>query len=110
MGRFQHGHVKEEDGKILVYGSLALQNGTLEFKNYFEFTDSGTILDGWFSLQNGEWRRLKVSDGGSFSWLAWAPEMRPYLGSEGSLWGGRVSPDGSATAHPRMRRLSNALR
>ena len=55
-GNFSHGHVKEEDGKILVYGYGTLPNEKLEFKNTFEFTKDGKYLDKYFSFEDGEWK------------------------------------------------------
>ena len=55
-GRFVQGHVKQEDGKILMHGHITLDDKKLEFKNYFEFTKDGKILDTWYRFEDGEWK------------------------------------------------------
>lgn len=55
-GNFLHGHVKEEDGKILVYGYVTFPDKKLEFRNTFEFTEDGKLLDKYFRYEDGEWR------------------------------------------------------
>jgi hypothetical protein len=55
-GRFQQGHVKQDGGKIRMYGALTLEGRRLEYRNYFEFTEDGKLLDNWFSFEDGEWR------------------------------------------------------
>ena len=55
-GNFSHGHVKEEDGKILVYGYGTLPDKKLEFRNTFEFTEDGKLLDKYFRFEDGEWK------------------------------------------------------
>lgn len=49
------GHVKEEDGKILLYGYLTFPDKIPEFRNTFEFTKDGKIRDNWFRLEEGNW-------------------------------------------------------
>lgn len=55
-GRFMQGHVKEEDGKLLFYGYITFPDKKLEFRNIFEFTEDGNILDYWYRFTDGEWK------------------------------------------------------
>jgi hypothetical protein len=55
-GNFSVGNVKEEGGKILEYGHVTFPDEKLEFKNTYELTASGEIVDQFFSFENGEWR------------------------------------------------------
>lgn len=55
-GRFLQGHIKEEDDKILMYGYITLKDRKMEFKNYFEFTEDGKIIDSWYRFEDGEWK------------------------------------------------------
>lgn len=55
-GNFLHGHVKEEDGKILEYGYVTFPDKKLEFRNTFEFTEDGKLLDKYFRFEDGEWQ------------------------------------------------------
>jgi len=55
-GNFAVGNVKEEDGKILEYGHVTFPNEKLEFRNTYELTAKGEIVDQFFSFENGEWR------------------------------------------------------
>lgn len=54
-GRFIQGHVKQEDGKILMYGYLSFPDKKLEFRNTFEFTEDGKIQDNWYRFEEGKW-------------------------------------------------------
>lgn len=53
---FTHGYVKEENGKILMYGFTTFPDKKIEFKNYFEFTEDGNLLDKFFRFEDGEWK------------------------------------------------------
>lgn len=55
-GRFVQGHVKQENGKILMYGHVTFEDKKLKFNNYFEFTEDGKILDKWYRFEGGEWK------------------------------------------------------
>ena len=60
------GHVQKEDGKILMYGHVKFPDRTLEFRNTFEMTDDGKLIDRWFRFEDGEWKaghvvELKIS-------------------------------------------------
>jgi len=55
-GNFLHGYVKEENGKILMYGYATFPDDKIEFKNSFELTEEGKLLDQWFRFQDGEWK------------------------------------------------------
>ncbi len=55
-GNFLHGHVKEENGKILMYGFATFPNEKIEFRNSFELTEEGELLDQWYRFQEGEWK------------------------------------------------------
>jgi len=55
-GNFFHGHVIEDDGKILIYGLITFPDDKLEFKNTFELTEEGKLIDKWFTFRDGEWK------------------------------------------------------
>lgn len=55
-GNFYHGHVIEDNGKILFYGYIAFQNEKLKFWNTFELTEDGKLIDNWFTFRDGEWK------------------------------------------------------
>jgi len=55
-GNFFHGHVIEDEGKILIYGDITFPNEKLKFRNTFELTDEGKLIDKWFTFESGEWR------------------------------------------------------
>jgi len=55
-GNFLHGYVKEENGKILMYGYATFPDDKIEFKNSFELTEEGKLLDQWYRFQDGEWK------------------------------------------------------
>lgn len=54
-GNFFHGHVREEDGTILMTGYAVFPDLKLDFRNMFEFTDAGTVIDRWFTFREGAW-------------------------------------------------------
>jgi len=54
-GNFFHGHAIEDDGKILIYGSITFPDEKLEFRNTFELTEEGKLIDKWFTFRSGEW-------------------------------------------------------
>ena len=53
---FTHGYVKEDNGKILMYGSITFPEKKLELKNTLEFTEDGKLLDKYFRFEDGEWK------------------------------------------------------
>jgi len=55
-GNFSAGNVKEEGGKILAYGHVTFPAEKLEFRNIYELTANGEMIDQFFSFENGEWR------------------------------------------------------
>lgn len=55
-GTITKGHVKKEDGKILMYGHIIFSDRSLEFRNTFEITDDGRLIDRWFRFEDGEWK------------------------------------------------------
>jgi len=66
-GIITRGHVKKENGKILMYGHATFPDRTLEFRNTFEITEDGTLIDRWFRFEDGEWKaghvvELKISE------------------------------------------------
>ena len=65
-GIITRGHVKKENGKILMYGHATFPDRILEFRNTFEITEEGTLIDRWFRFEDGEWKaghvvELKIS-------------------------------------------------
>ncbi|MBW1933687.1 MAG: hypothetical protein JRI56_11970 [Deltaproteobacteria bacterium] len=55
-GNFFHGHVIEDDVKILIYGLITFPDNKLEFRNTFELTEEGKLIDKWFTFRDGEWK------------------------------------------------------
>jgi len=55
-GNITIGNVKEEDGRLLLYGYVIFADRKLEFKNTFELTSKGEVIDKYFRLENGEWK------------------------------------------------------
>jgi len=55
-GNFSVGNVKEEGGKILEYGHVIFPDEKLEFRNTYELTSKGELVDRFFSFEKGEWR------------------------------------------------------
>ena len=55
-GNFVHGHLKEEDGKILIYGFETFPDKKLKFRNTFEFTEDGRYLDNYYRFEDNEWK------------------------------------------------------
>jgi len=55
-GNLTMGNVKPEDGKILQYGFTIFPDRKVEFRNLFEITPEGHLMDHFFSLKDGEWR------------------------------------------------------
>jgi hypothetical protein len=45
-----------EDGKILVKGKLSIDNRTFDYKNTFEVSSEGKLIDSWFQNAFGTWR------------------------------------------------------
>jgi hypothetical protein len=48
--------VSLEDGKITLKGDLTIQNKTFQYRNVFEFTSDGKMIDRWFQNASGTWR------------------------------------------------------
>jgi hypothetical protein len=48
--------VSKEDGKISLKGSTTIQNRTFDFRNTFEFTADGNMVDRWFQNASGSWQ------------------------------------------------------
>lgn len=55
-GNFVHGHVKEEEGKILVYGHGTFPDMKLEFRNTYELAEDGEFSDKYYRFEEGEWK------------------------------------------------------
>jgi len=55
-GNFLQGHVKEENGKICMYGIAAYPEAKIMFRNTFELTEDGKLIDRWFTFRDGEWK------------------------------------------------------
>ena len=53
---FIHGFVEEDNGKIVMYGHVTFPDNKLKFKNIFEFTEDGKLLDKWFRFEDGQWQ------------------------------------------------------
>ena len=55
-GNFFQAHVSGDGGKILIYGDITFPDKKLKFRNTFELTEEGKLLDKWFTLQDGQWK------------------------------------------------------
>lgn len=55
-GNMFKGNVKEEDGKLLFYGYTIFADSKREFRNTYEITPDGKIIDEYFSGDNGKWK------------------------------------------------------
>ena len=55
-GNVTVGNVKEEDGKILMYGYITFPQRKLEFRNIYKITPDGELTDEWFRFEDGEWK------------------------------------------------------
>ena len=55
-GNITVGNVKEEGGKILLYGHGIFSDMKLEFRNTYELASKGEVVDQYFRFENGEWR------------------------------------------------------
>ncbi len=55
-GIYQKGFVTLEDSVITIKGTIAFPERTFEYKNTFEFTTDGKMIDRWFQNAFGPWR------------------------------------------------------
>ncbi|MBN2091722.1 hypothetical protein JW964_19060 [candidate division KSB1 bacterium] len=55
-GIYQKGLVMLEDSLITIKGTISFPERTFEFKNTFEFTAEGKMIDRWFQNAFGPWR------------------------------------------------------
>jgi hypothetical protein len=55
-GIFQRGHASLEDGVITIRGTITFPDRTFEFRNTFELTADGRLVDRWFQNAFGPWR------------------------------------------------------
>jgi ubiquinone/menaquinone biosynthesis C-methylase UbiE len=55
-GVIQRGTVSVEQGLLTVQGTIAFPERTFEYKNTFEFTAEGKMIDRWFQNAFGPWR------------------------------------------------------
>lgn len=55
-GNFVHGHVKEEDGKVLIYGYGTFPDKKLEFRNTYELTADGRFFDKYYRFEDNQWK------------------------------------------------------
>lgn len=55
-GIYQKGFVTLEDSVITIKGTIAFPERTFEFKNTFEITADGKMIDRWFQNAFGSWR------------------------------------------------------
>jgi hypothetical protein len=54
-GNVTIGNVKEEEGRILMYGHVIFPDRTLEFRNTNQIMPDGKVVDKYFRFENGEW-------------------------------------------------------
>jgi hypothetical protein len=55
-GIFQRGYAALEDGVVTVRGTITFPERTFEFRNTFELTADGRLVDRWFQNAFGDWR------------------------------------------------------
>jgi hypothetical protein len=55
-GNFSIGNIIPENGVIVKYGYTVFPDRKLEFRNTMEMTTEGTLIDKFFSFENGEWK------------------------------------------------------
>lgn len=55
-GNYANGHVKKEDGKILVHGYATFPDKKLEFRNTFEFAEDGIFYDKYYRSEDDTWQ------------------------------------------------------
>jgi len=55
-GVVQHGTVSVENGVVTVQGTMVFPEQTFDYKNTFEFTPDGKMIDRWFQNAFGPWR------------------------------------------------------
>jgi hypothetical protein len=54
-GNILHGLVTAENGNVIMSGTLVFPNMTVEFRDVFEITSDGRLLDKYFRLDKGQW-------------------------------------------------------
>lgn len=54
-GIYKKGFVTEEDGILTINGKISFPERTFDFKNTFEFTADGKMIDRWFQNAFGSW-------------------------------------------------------
>ncbi|MFH1197131.1 MAG: nuclear transport factor 2 family protein [bacterium] len=54
-GIYQKGYVTLEDGLITVKGTISFPERTFEYKNTFEITSEGKMIDRWYQNAFGPW-------------------------------------------------------
>ena len=54
-GIYKKGFVTEEDGIITINGKISFPERTFDFKNTFEITADGKMIDRWFQNAFGSW-------------------------------------------------------
>jgi hypothetical protein len=55
-GVIERGTVSVENGLLTVLGTMAFPDRTFDFKNTFEFTGDGKMIDRWFQNATGSWQ------------------------------------------------------
>jgi hypothetical protein len=55
-GNFSIGNIKNENGVVLKYGFTTFPDKKLKFRNTMEITSEGSLIDKFFSFENGEWK------------------------------------------------------
>jgi len=55
-GGAEKGDVSFEEGKVTIKGNLTMMGKTFDYKNTFEFTPDGKMIDRWFQNAFGPWK------------------------------------------------------
>jgi hypothetical protein len=55
-GGADKGDIIFEDGKITIKGNSTIKDKTFDYKNTFEFTSNGKMIDRWFQNAKGSWQ------------------------------------------------------
>ena len=55
-GIFLNGVATDDSGKILISGRVTFPDTSFNYRNTFELTDDGKLLDKWYAFRGGEWK------------------------------------------------------
>jgi rhodanese-related sulfurtransferase len=76
-GAVERGTVSVEKGVLAIQGTMAFPTQTFDFRNTFEFTADGKMIDRWFQNASGAWQPGHV--------VAYTPYRLPDAGANGEI-------------------------